>query len=167
MIENLHFGQHFGQNILQVYEVKLFPPQWSYLLEGGPLYYRLPRLGEYSRNPSVSVYQLALLWEAVFSFSEFFWRLSVFAHFMSDLWAHLSTLHWVFSTFWPKTAWLSCPTQIHPRQLFFLFPQMKKTPQRETSCWCGRSETKNGRSTKRHHNQRVQKLFWAVGKTSR
>ena len=31
-------------------------------------------LGECSRNPSVSVYQLALLWEAVFSFSKLFWK---------------------------------------------------------------------------------------------
>ena len=38
----------------------------------GPLYYRLPPLGECSRNPSVSVYQLALLWEAVLGFSEIF-----------------------------------------------------------------------------------------------
>ena len=30
-------------------------------------------LGECSSNPPVSVYQLALVWEAVFSFSKFFW----------------------------------------------------------------------------------------------
>ena len=34
-------------------------------------------LSECSRNPSVSVYQLVVLWEAVFGFREFFWRLSV------------------------------------------------------------------------------------------
>ena len=38
----------------------------------GPFQCRLPSLGECSRSTSVSVYQLALLWEAVFSFSEFF-----------------------------------------------------------------------------------------------
>ena len=37
----------------------------------GPLWYKLPLLGEYSRNPSVSVYQLALSWEATSGFSEF------------------------------------------------------------------------------------------------
>ena len=37
------------------------PPNWNYLLEGGPLYYRLPLLGECSRNPSVSVYQLVVV----------------------------------------------------------------------------------------------------------
>ena len=38
----------------------------------GPLWYRLPLLGECSRNTSVSVYLLALLWEAAFGSSEFF-----------------------------------------------------------------------------------------------
>ena len=46
---------------------------------------------------------------------------------------------------------------------FFCFPR-RKSPQRETFCQCGRGETKNGRSTKRHQNWCVQKLFWAVEK---
>ena len=75
----------------------------------GPLYYRLLPLGGCSRNPSVTV-----LWEAVFSFSEFFWRLfqcNAFAHFlMGDLWMHLPTLCWVFSSFWLKMAWTPCTT---------------------------------------------------------
>ena len=32
-------------------------------------------------------------------------------------------------------------------------------------CPCGRGETKNGRNTKKHKNQQVQKLFWAVEKS--
>ena len=36
-------------------------PKWHYLLEGRPLVVQLPPLGECSRNPSVSVFQLALL----------------------------------------------------------------------------------------------------------
>ena len=36
------------------------------------LKYRLHRIGECSKNPSVSVYQLVVLWEATFSFSEFY-----------------------------------------------------------------------------------------------
>ena len=49
------------------------PKTWNYLLEDGPLVIQasIP-LGECSRNPSVSVYQLALLSEAVFGFSVFF-----------------------------------------------------------------------------------------------
>ena len=79
------------------------------------------------------MYQLVVVWEAVFGFSDFFLRLNMFVHFMMcDLRAHLSIPHWVFSNFWPKTAWPSCTTlPIHPtlaQSNFFvcLFPQMKK-----------------------------------------
>ena len=81
----------------------------------GPFKYRLPLLGEGSRNPSVSVYQLVLLWDAVFSFSECFWTLSTC----------LPILCWVFSSFWPKTARPLCSAlPIHPISLWvtiFLF----------------------------------------------
>ena len=64
-------------------------------LRVGPLQYRLPLLGECSRNSSVSLYQLMMLREAALSISNFFtYSFNVFAHFMmSDLQAHLSTLH--------------------------------------------------------------------------
>ena len=75
----------------------------------------------------------------------------------------------------PKRAWPLCPSlPIHPilPQAFCLFVCLicfvspdEKSPQRATFCWCGRGETKNGRSTKRHQNRRVQKLFWAVEKS--
>ena len=82
--------------------------KWNYLLEDKPVvWYRLPQLGECSRNPCVSVYQLALLWEAAFSFSDFFFEdsLKEFVHLMMcDLWSHLPTPCWVFSSFWPKNA---------------------------------------------------------------
>ena len=42
-------------------------------------------------------------------------------------------------------------TQSHPEWLF-CFPN-EKSPQREMFCWCGKGETKNSRSTKRHQNQ--------------
>ena len=48
-----------------------------------------------------------------------------------------------------------------PKELFFLFPWMKISSQRETFCQCGKGETKSGRSTKRHQNRQVKKLFWA------
>ena len=44
----------------------------------------------------------------------------------------------------------------HP--YFFVSPD-EKSPQMETFCQCGRSETKNSRSTKRHQNRGVQKLL--------
>ena len=36
---------------------------------------------------------------------------------------------------------------------------MKKSPQGEMFSRCGREETKNGRSTKRHQHRRVQNRF--------
>ena len=61
----------------------------------------------------------------------FFWRLfNAFAHFMmGDLQAHLLTLHWVFSCFWPKMAWPPCTTLfIHPMpQATVFFPRWKKS----------------------------------------
>ena len=50
----------------------------------------------------------------------------MFAPFMmSNLWVHLPTLWWMFSSFWPKMAWPPCPTlPIHPilpRVNFLLF----------------------------------------------
>ena len=50
------------------------PPNGIIFWRTGPLWYRLPPLGEFSRNPSVSVHQLAL-WEAAFGISAFFLRL--------------------------------------------------------------------------------------------
>ena len=51
-------------------------------------------------------------------------------------------------------------TQLCPTEQFFLFVSTdEKRPQSETFCQCGRSETKNGRSTKRHQSSQVQKLF--------
>ena len=88
---------------------------------------------------------------------------------LGDLQAYLPTLCWVFSSSWPKMAWPLCLTfpihLISPKQHFFVSPD-EKSPQRETLCQCGRSKTKNGRSTKRHQNWWVQKLFWAVKKVS-
>ena len=74
------------------------------LLEGGPLIVQASLLGGCSRNPSVSMYQLSLLWESVFSFSEFFFEdfCNAFAYFtMGDL-EHTSPYHWVFSSVWTK-----------------------------------------------------------------
>ena len=65
--------------------------------------------------------------------------------------------------------WISMPhppysPNLTPSDIFF-FPWMKKNPQREIFCWCGRGEIKNVRSTKRDQNWWVQKLFWAVEKS--
>ena len=86
---------------------------------------------------TVPVYQLVLLWEAVFGFSEFFFfedTFKAFAHLMKgDLQGHLPIPHWVFSSFCPKMAWPLCPTL--PSHLISLpsdffcccFPRWKKS----------------------------------------
>ena len=139
--ENLHANCQWKKSIWKGYILYDFNYTWgnprkkthNYLLAGNKS--RLPPLGECCRNPSVSVYQLVMLWEAVFGFNTFFWRLNMFAHFMMGyLWVCLPTLHWVLSTSWPKTAWPPCPTlPIHPisPKATFLFPWMEKSPQRK------------------------------------
>ena len=91
-------------------------------------------LDEYSGNPSVSVYQLALLWEAAFVFSELF---------LKNLSTRLPISWWVIykhtcphhcaqgsEVFDWKMAWTPCPTlPIHPISpwvTFVCFPGWKK-----------------------------------------
>ena len=99
-----------------------------------PLQYRLPILGECSRNPSVSVHQLALLWEAAFSFSEFFFENSfnLFAHYiMGGLWAYLPTPCWECSAVFDQTRMAPMPhppySCSHPQRLCFVSPRWKKS----------------------------------------
>ena len=78
----LYFILFYHVYLLCVYERR--PPKLNYLLKGGPLVVQAsPTLGGCSRNPSVSVYQLVLLWEAALALVKFFEdTFSVFAHFM-------------------------------------------------------------------------------------
>ena len=92
-----------------------------------------------------------------------------FTHFMrGDLWAHLPTPCWVFSSFRPKTSWSPFPTLL----IYPFLPQVTcsclpwwKSPQRETFSPCGRGEKRNSWRTERRQNRWVQKLFWVVGKS--
>ena len=92
---------------------------------------------------------------------------SVFAHFMTgDLPAHLSTL---LNTqqFLTKRSWPPCPTlPIHLIWLgrLVLFPLTKKALKGRCFTSVEEGKQKNDRSTKRHQNQGVQTLFWAVEK---
>ena len=92
--------------------------------------------------------------------------LSAFAYLMmGDFPAHLP-IPWVFSSIWPKPSMIHMPHPPYSQDLtlsnFFFVSLDEKSPQREMFCQCGRGETKNGRSTKRHQNRRIQNLFWAV-----
>ena len=55
-------------------------------------------------------------------------------------------------------------TESYSKGHFIFVSPDEKSPQREMFCQCERGETKNDRSTKRHQNQGVQKLFGAVEK---
>ena len=145
----------------------------NYLLEGRLLGVQASLIGECSRNPT-PVYQLALLWEDAFSFSEFFCE-RVFQHVcpFHDGWLTSRPIHTVVSIqqflikncLTPMPHFLYSP-DLTPRDfLFVCFPVWKeKFPQGEMFCWCGRGETKKGRSSKRHQNWRAQKLFCTVEK---
>ena len=131
-----------------------------------PLEYRLCLLGECSRNPSVSVYyQLALLWEAAFSLSELVLK-TVSVHFPISWWVicehtcpHHAECSVVFDPKWQDPCGPpSLFTWSGPEWHFFVSLD-EKIRQREPFCWCGRGETKNGRSTKRHQNWWVQNCF--------
>ena len=72
-------------------------------------------------------------YDRLFGFRDFFLNdfFNAFAHFIfGDLWAYLSTTHWVFSSFWPKMAWPPCLTLtiylISSWVTFFHFPKWKK-----------------------------------------
>ena len=125
-----------------------------------------------SRNPFVSVHQLALLWEAAFTFSEFFLeapstRLSIS---WCDLRVHLPTPRWVSSSFQPKMEWLPAPpsllTQSHPEQFFFsCFPGWKKTF--KGKCFADMEEVKQKMAKPLKGIKLMSsKLFWAVEKNA-
>ena len=103
-------------------------PKWNYLLEGGPLQYRLLLLGECSRNPSCIHVPAGVVVRGGErlqrkNFEDCF---DVFPHLiMGDSQVHLPRLHWMFCSFWPKTAWPSrltlCIHLIWPLWLFLFF----------------------------------------------
>ena len=140
------------------------PQNQNYLLGGvDPLSFRLPLLGECCRNPGVSVpagVVRGCVWlQWIFSEDS----CNAFGHFtVGDLQAHLPTLPWVFHSLWPEKRPDPCAppslfTQSHPERLFFVSLN-EKSLQKETFYQCGRGETKNSRSTKRHQNW-IQKLY--------
>ena len=108
------------------------PPKQNYLLKGGPLEHRLCPPGECSRDPSVSVHQLTLWWEAACSFSEFF--LNTLSVWLPILWwviykctcLHCAECSAVFEQKQHDPHSLSSLfTWSCPKWLFNLFPQVK------------------------------------------
>ena len=77
----------------------------------GPFVVQLPQQDVCSRNPSVSVYLLVLLWETAFGFSEFFLK-TFSVCFPISRWViyERTMLHRMFGSFWLKMAGPQCPT---------------------------------------------------------
>ena len=92
----------------------------------------LPLLGEWSRNTSVLVCRMALLWEAAFNAMNFCEEsFSAFARFMmGDFPGYLPTPCWLFSSFWTKNSTPPVPTlcihPILPWATIYLFLWIKK-----------------------------------------
>ena len=131
-----------------------------------PCSYSFPPVGEYSRNPSVSTYQLVVLCGCI-RLQWIFFEDSFACFMKGDLWAHLPTPCWVFSRFWQNMSGSRCSAlsvhPVSPQVAFLWFLGWKVTAGK---CFADVEEVKqkNSRSTKRQQNQWVQNLFWAVGK---
>ena len=119
------------------------------------------------QSPFVSVYQLALLWEAAFRFSEYFWRLFQHVCPFCDGWftsipAHIDLRVQQFLTknsMTPVPHPPCSPTLASSQFFVCLFLRKKEVLKGKHFARCGRCEAKNGRSIKRHQNQWVQKSF--------
>ena len=138
---------------------------WNYLLEGGPLVVQTsPARWVFWESIYISWHCCERLHSASVNFCLLFQHICPFhdGWFMSAL----PMLRWVFSHFWSKVAWPPWATLtihlISPGAT--LASPHEESLQKEMFCRCGRGETKNGRSTKKHQNQWVQKLFWAMEK---
>ena len=146
----------------------------NYLLEGEPLVAQASPDRWVFRNTSVSVFQLVALWEAAFGFSELF--LKTLSMHLPISWQVIYTRtcpHHVecLAVFDQKRYDLYTPPSLftvsNSKQLF-LFPWKKKKSSKGNilPVWKRWTNKKNGKSTIRHQNWWVQKLFWAVEKTS-
>ena len=80
----------------------------------------------------------------------------------------LPTRPWVRSSFWqipwrlPLTSSLFTPSCAMP---LFSVPSYETPDERDTFCWCRRSENENARGLEQHQHWRVPQMFSAVGKT--
>ena len=94
-----------------------------HLLEGSPLVAQASPTGGCSRNPSVPVYELALLWEAAFSSSEYFLKTQRICPF-HDGWLTSAPAHTTLSVqFLTKIGMTPMPHP--PYWLFFVSPDEK------------------------------------------
>ena len=131
-------------------------------------------LGECCRSPSLSVYQLVLLWEAVFGFSDFFLRLFQYLCPFHDGWFRSALAHSALSIqqILTKSSMTPMHPMLHPPYLPDLTPASTTLMPGMKNVLRGKhlvdvEEVKQTlKGTKGHENLQVQKLFWAVEKIS-
>ena len=118
-----------------------------------------------------------MVWEAVFNFTELFWRLFQHISLFRDRWFTSTPAPTVLNVqqFLTKNRVKPVPHPPYSSDLalsdfIFVVSPDEKSPQRETFCWCERGlkkkiQQKPSRNTNRHQNRQVQNLFWAVEKS--
>ena len=143
-------------------------PKMNYLREGGPLVIHAPTTRWVVWEP-ISINNTlggVVLRGFVWLQWIFFWRPFQCVCPFHDGWFTSTVAHTVLSIQQFSSKYCMTPVPHVPNHLIFplgdsfCFPGWKKSSKR-----CGRGETKNSRSTKRHQNPRVQKVFWAVEKS--
>ena len=151
-----------------------YPPNRNYLLEGGAVVVQASPARRCSRDPSVSVCQHHIVVRGCvwLQWIFFFWGLFQCVCPFPDGWFMSGPAHTALSDqkFLTKKLHDTCAppflfTQSCPERPFVcLFLGMKKAFKGNAlPVW--KRWNKNGSSTERHQNWRVQKLFWAVEKS--
>ena len=145
----------------------------NYLLQAGLLVVQASLLRECSRNSLVSVDQLVMLWEAAFSFREFFWKVLSTCLPISGwvIYERTCPHHTECSSVFEQNGMILMPHPPYSPEVtlsnFFLLPWMKNVL--KGKCFADveevkQNKTRNSRSTQRHQNWEVQKLLWAMEK---
>ena len=142
---------------------------WNYLLDGGLPVVQASLVGEWSRNPSVSVDRLALLWETVLGFCEFvFWRLFQRVCPFHEGWFSRAPAHTTLSAqqYLTQNHMTLVPHPPYSCHLtpgdFFLFSMRKKVLKGKCFANVEEVKSKTAEAPKNHQNRWVQTLFWAV-----
>ena len=134
----------------------------------GPLQYRLPLLGVCSRNPSVPVHQLVVLWKERFGFSEFFLKTQQICPF-HDGWLTTAPVHITLSVkqFLTKNDMTPLPHPPYSPDLIlsdYVFCPRWKILSKGNILPIWKKWNEKWQKHKKNQNWWVQKLFWGVEK---
>ena len=165
--------------IFSIYSIYIYipfihgiPPKWNYFWRAGPLQYTGFPLVHCISVPSGIVVRSCVWLQWIF---HLFWRKNVgesfntFALFMiGDLQTHPSRLHWMFSSFWPKTVWPLCPTlPIHLILLSDIFVSpMKRVLKKKRFANVEEVKQKTAEALKDIRIDEFKNCFWTMEKKS-